>query len=428
MDGTNSEIVVLNTNGEFVEDFGQVGHDDGYFYYPDGIDYYDGKLVIADKFNDRVEVFAAPGAAPPWTTYVPYVLLLLLLPLLLIPFLLRRRRYIASPEFITVLGGAPDGPEVASRLKRLYGTAALGAVVANDDIDVDWKDKDLDEEKVAALAGQYSLDDETAAALYVASSLRGKRVLLAETDQLRGAAVDLGVPTATYDEIKGALGGDSDSGGDAASLPEDGSPADSRRPCPDRGRQRMSRATLGLTLLLLMAAVAISGCSSPGADLPEPELVAQETTITGVFFSSGRSLVEERRIVDADDVYMATMSEWLAAAPEDNPDMAIVQPEAEVIGVTLSDGVLTIDWSAEVLDFEATESEQLVALAGILRTFGQFPEVDQVRFTVEGVEEGEVNGKDVQAFWGSATLIEQPWDVFRPQPPPESEESSAATS
>ena len=190
----------------------------------------------------------------------------------------------------------------------------------------------------------------------------------------------------------------------------------------------MSRVGLALTLAALAAVAAISGCSSPGADLPQPELVAEETTITGVFFSSGRTLVEERRIVDANDVYVATMNEWLAAVPEENPDMAIVQPEAEVVSVTLSEGVLTIDWSAEVLDFEATESEQLVTLAGILRTFGQFPEIDQVRFTVEGVEEGEVNGKDVQTFWGSVTLIEQPWDVFRPQPPPESEESSATTS
>jgi hypothetical protein len=186
----------------------------------------------------------------------------------------------------------------------------------------------------------------------------------------------------------------------------------------------------GLLGLLLAIALVGAGCSSGerlGANLPEAEVVSEETTVTGVFFATGRSVVEERRVVDAGDVYMATMDEWLAATPVDNTDIAVVQPEAEILSITLDDGVLTIDWSAEVLDFEATESEQLVALASILRMFGQFPEVEQVRFTVEGIEEGEIDGKDVRAFWGSATLIEQPWDVFRPQPP-ESQESTETTS
>jgi sugar lactone lactonase YvrE len=209
VDGTNSEIVVLDTNGEYQETWGKVGHDDGFFYYPDGIDYWDGKLVIADKFNDRIQVFAAPGAPVPWTTYVPYLLLLLLLPLLLLPFLLRRRRYIASPGFVGVLGADPAGPEVASRLKRLYGTAALGALVSSsEELDVDWKEEDPQDEEVAKLAGDYGLDAESAESLAIAESLRGKRVLLAESDELRGAAAAVGVPTATYDEIKGALGVD----------------------------------------------------------------------------------------------------------------------------------------------------------------------------------------------------------------------------
>ena len=39
VDGTNSEVVVLTTDGEFQETIGGVGHDDGLFYYPDGIEY-----------------------------------------------------------------------------------------------------------------------------------------------------------------------------------------------------------------------------------------------------------------------------------------------------------------------------------------------------------------------------------------------------
>lgn len=185
------------------------------------------------------------------------------------------------------------------------------------------------------------------------------------------------------------------------------------------------------TVLLLVvttaALVPLTGCGDGrlGADLPEAEVVSQETTITGVFFATGRSIVEERRVVDASAVYVATMDEWLDATPELNTDVAVVQPEAEVISISLEDGLLTIDWSAEVLDFEGTEEEQLVALASILRMFGQFPEVEQVRFTVQGQEDGEIGGKDVTTFWGSVALVEQPWDVFRPQPR-ESEEATSS--
>jgi hypothetical protein len=48
--------------------------------------------------------------------------------------------------------------------------------------------------------------------------------------------------------------------------------------------------------------------------------------------------------------------------------------------------------------------------------FGQFPEVEKVRFTVEGQEDGEVGGKDVRAFWGGVSLTDQPWNVLRPAP------------
>lgn len=167
--------------------------------------------------------------------------------------------------------------------------------------------------------------------------------------------------------------------------------------------------------------VSLAGCAGRqlGGDVPEPESLAAETTETAVFYSTGRSLLEERKVVDAADVYAATLRELLRAMPESNPDVAIVQPEAEFNSITLDDeGVLTIDWNAEVLDFEADPQEKRLAFASLLMTFGGFDEVRKLRFTVEGQESGEVNGKDVVVFWGDVSLREQPYDVMRPPSKP----------
>jgi hypothetical protein len=180
----------------------------------------------------------------------------------------------------------------------------------------------------------------------------------------------------------------------------------------------MRRYTVaGALLALLMAALlGTAGCSEPEARVPEPEGIAsEETTRVEIYFATGRSLVQEPRVVSVERVYEETLDEILAAQPEIVTDVAVVQPVAGYRSITLEDGVLTIDWEREVLDFEATPQEKRIALAGILYSFGRFPEVEKVRFTVEGQEDGEIDGKDVKDFWLDVSLIGQPWDVIRPQ-------------
>lgn len=177
----------------------------------------------------------------------------------------------------------------------------------------------------------------------------------------------------------------------------------------------MRRAVcLALIVSVLGILALVAGCFRVGSRVPDPEGIPERTRIVSLFFSTGRSLFEERRLVDAKDVYSATLTELLAAEPVKNPDVAVVQPSAKVRSVKLDRGVVTIDWNRDVLKFEAEPKEKTLALAAILRTFGQFPEVKKVRFTVEGRTNGEIDGLDVQRFWGRVSLRGQPWDVLRP--------------
>ncbi len=168
-------------------------------------------------------------------------------------------------------------------------------------------------------------------------------------------------------------------------------------------------------LLVTAGIVLLSGCSgAPKTDIPDPTGFPQDTARASVFFSTGRTVVEEPRILDANDVYGQVFAAFLAARPEINAEIAIVQPEATIRSVTVVGTELTIDWSREVLAFEATDSEKTLALAAILLNAGQFPELETVRFTVEGQTTGELDGKDIEYFWGKVSLRGQPFDAIRP--------------
>ncbi len=207
VDGTNSEVVVLTPEGEFQETIGGVGHDDGMFYYPDGIDYNEGVIVVADKFNDRVEVFRTPTASvfSQIAGLLPWLLPLLLIPLL---FLLLRRRpkYVVNTDFVETMHADVEGDKVAKALKRVFAAPELVAVGETyENLDVDWKAVDPDADEVARLRQDYALDEISAENLYAATALRGRRVLLTDDMALRRAAKEIDVPSMTYGEIKSEL-------------------------------------------------------------------------------------------------------------------------------------------------------------------------------------------------------------------------------
>lgn len=174
----------------------------------------------------------------------------------------------------------------------------------------------------------------------------------------------------------------------------------------------MRKTTLALVgALALSTLVLVAGCS--GSSIPAPKGLPARTRSVSVFFSSGRSLFEERRVVDAGNVYAGTLKELLAANPQTNSQVAVVQPTARVRSVRFKDGTIAIDWSRDVLSFAAEPKEKLLAWAAIMTTFGQFREVKKVTFTVEGKTNGMIDGKDIRKFWGRIGLAGQPWNVIR---------------
>jgi DNA-binding beta-propeller fold protein YncE len=210
VDGLSSEVDILDSKGAFIEKMGDVGHADGTFYYPDGIAYSNGRLAIADKFNDRVEVFSAP-MSPTVGDRVSLNAawgLLLLLPLLLVPWLLLRRqsRYVITPSFLAALEADGDArADVVRMLKRVSASEPFAAVHGKDVEGLRMIAHKPTETEIAELSERYSLDADAAQALAVARKLKGKAALLVNDEPLLLAAEDLGLTSLTYREVRDAV-------------------------------------------------------------------------------------------------------------------------------------------------------------------------------------------------------------------------------
>jgi len=136
IDAFNGEILVFRTDGEQVANYGNWGRLDGQFYYPSSIAEVSPELfVVADTFNDRIQLVRIPSPAPtpamraraalPWLAALAALGLLLLLArrpvrivtdaaglrradqLGLMPDLLERTKAIFVPE-----GTADEVPEL----------------------------------------------------------------------------------------------------------------------------------------------------------------------------------------------------------------------------------------------------------------------------------------------------------------------------
>ncbi len=205
VDGTNSEIVVLDAKtGKLIKTIGEIGHQDGRFYYPDGIYYGEGGYIaVADKFNDRVEIFRVPvpgiaGLIPRW---LPWLALLPLIFLLIWLLFRRRVKFVAAPDFINAAIEREYLKEIARSIKKLYVTPATFEMFANQFSAPELVKVEAEKDKLKEIQETFKLDLELTEVLTVAYQLKGKKALLAEGEPIRKAADKLDIANMNLDEL-----------------------------------------------------------------------------------------------------------------------------------------------------------------------------------------------------------------------------------
>ena len=131
-----------------------------------------------------------------------------------------------------------------------------------------------------------------------------------------------------------------------------------------------------------------------------------------VSFPPSFSLAPERHsVAKTAAAARAALEELVHGTPQD-PDHSTPFPKASTINsVTVSNGVATVDWSAEVLDASVGAKVEALGIQSAVYTLSEFGSITKVRFTVEGMDHGRAsNGRPIEDWWGHVGLATQPWD------------------
>jgi hypothetical protein len=119
--------------------------------------------------------------------------------------------------------------------------------------------------------------------------------------------------------------------------------------------------------------------------LPEPEPEPAETITLSAYFLRGEKIgVAHREVGETEAVGRAGMEELLAGPDEETPDLGTEIPVGtRLLGLTIEDGVATVDLSAE-FDDGGGSLTMFARLAQVVYTLTQFPTVEGVLFRLDG--------------------------------------------
>jgi len=167
-------------------------------------------------------------------------------------------------------------------------------------------------------------------------------------------------------------------------------------------------------VLVFLVAVVLAGCSKKDAAVDEiaKSLEKQDELVEMYVFYPGEDMIiEEAREIEKSKFGPEEAVRQIFETPRSGKEFNPVMPDTKVVGVAVDGGVATVNFERSVLNFEASKVNQQLVIAAIAKTLAQFPDVKQLKFKVEGLEEGIIDGKNVEDFWGEITLKNQPWKV-----------------
>ncbi|OAT86709.1 Gmad2 immunoglobulin-like domain-containing protein [Desulfotomaculum copahuensis] len=180
-----------------------------------------------------------------------------------------------------------------------------------------------------------------------------------------------------------------------------------------------------LLLFLLVASVVLAGCGQtarPGGQKPPvgqspagQNTAQQQPLALPVYYLKSADgeeyLVREIHYVsNTGDPVTAALEKLIAGRPVTPGAARVLPPDTKILGVKISNGLATVNFSPEVLKANVGAEGEALGIQSIVDTLTEFPEIKAVSF--------EVNGKVDQRtkdWWGHVGLYEQPFhrDVSR---------------
>jgi len=153
-----------------------------------------------------------------------------------------------------------------------------------------------------------------------------------------------------------------------------------------------------LVVLCLLAATALTGCSSWGKNKPkqgddpnnqQPKLATVEVVL---YFGDDQAqyLVPEKRNISieqgaSDEVLAASIIEELIAGPKNKELYATIPAEAKILSVKIKDGVASTDFSEELQSKHwGGSAGEGMTLNSIANTLTELDSIDKVQLLIEG--------------------------------------------
>ena len=134
-----------------------------------------------------------------------------------------------------------------------------------------------------------------------------------------------------------------------------------------------------------ITAAPVTPDAAPPTSLPEPV----EERVVNVYWLRGEQLAVGGRVLATEGVAMAAMNA-LGAGPNDlETDLgmfSLMPAGTEVLGLTITDGVATVDLSSEFNEVATGTAGETYLLAQVVYTLTQFPGVESVTIIIEGAE------------------------------------------
>ncbi len=120
--------------------------------------------------------------------------------------------------------------------------------------------------------------------------------------------------------------------------------------------------------------------------------------------NNGMYLVREmHKVRKTFGVARAALNELISVEPLSPGAFRILPENTQVLGISIEDGLATIDFSREVLNANAGSVGESLGIASIVNTLTEFPTISKVMFTVEGKVENAID------WWGHTGLYQQPF-------------------
>lgn len=167
--------------------------------------------------------------------------------------------------------------------------------------------------------------------------------------------------------------------------------------------------------MLLPLVVVLAGCSSQGGPTrPEPRVSVSAPAEVSAWFLADRDgqvwLAQELRLVPDDVRVPQAVVEQILEGPAVEGLTSPFPEGTRVQSVTLDGGVATVDWNARVLEAGVGAEAEAYGIQSVVYSLTELPEIQQVRFTVEGRDSGTAsNGRTIQDWWGHVGLTKQPF-------------------